>query len=137
MSPNLTKLSRRIDDCSSNEQFVHVIRLITRTGDPDAIAVLASLLECPGEVGLEAVRGLYTFGQFAEAEMRRVVAESMEETAIRNAHRVLARLGDRYSRRAVHAVCWADLDAKIARENAEAAVAAAKAANNNGTEKAG
>ena len=42
--------------------------------------------------------------------MRRLVAESMDEDQIRNAHRVLARLGDRSSRKAVRAVCWADLE---------------------------
>jgi hypothetical protein len=45
----------------------------------------------------------------------------MDEDQIRNAHRVLAALGDRYSKRAVRAYCWADLE-----EHDAAAAAAAK-----------
>jgi len=34
----------------------------------------------------------------------------VEEEGIRNAHRVLARLGNVHSARAQYAVCWADLE---------------------------
>ena len=56
------------------------------------------------------MRGLISFGQFAESEMRRCLARSMDEDQIRNAHRVLAALGDRHSKRAATAYCWADLE---------------------------
>jgi hypothetical protein len=99
---------------------VRTIRKIARTQDPDAIAILGSLLDSPGLIGAAAVLGLYSFGQFAASEMRRLVAESMDEDQIRNAHRVLARLGDRYSRKAQHAVCWADLEERQVAENTRA-----------------
>jgi hypothetical protein len=120
---NLKKLTRALDRCTTSTEYVVVIRKIARTQDPDAIAILASLLDSPGPVGAAAVRGLLSFGQFAESAMRRCVAESMDEDQIRNAHRVLAALGDAYSTRAVSAHCWADLDE-------EDAITAARAAAN-------
>ena len=49
----------------------------------------------------------------------------MDEDQIRNAHRVLARLGDPYSKKAVLAVCWADLEAReIARAEEKSGPAA-------------
>lgn len=110
MTKNLKKLVRALDRCDTSTEYVDVIRRIERTGDPDAIAILASLLDSPGPVGAAAVRGLMSFGQLAESEMRRCLRLSMDEDQIRNAHRVLAALGDRYSKRAVNAYCWADLD---------------------------
>jgi len=110
MTKNLKKLVRALDRCDTSTDYVDVIRRIARTRDLDAIAILASLLDSPGPVGAAAVRGLISFGQFAESEMRRCLALSMDEDQIRNAHRVLAALGDRYSKRAVNAYCWADLE---------------------------
>ena len=110
MNKNLASLERALDGCLTSTEYVVVIRKITRTRDPGAIAVLASLLDSPGPIGAAAVRGLKSFGPLAETEMRRCVAQSMDEDQIRNAHRVLAALGDAYSRRAVRACCWADLD---------------------------
>ena len=110
MTKNLKKLVRALDRCDTSTDYVDVIRRIARTRDLDAIAILASLLDSPGPVGAAAVRGLISFGQFAEGEMRRCLALSMDEDQIRNAHRVLAALGDRYSKRAVNAYCWADLE---------------------------
>jgi HEAT repeat protein len=110
MTKNLKKLVRALDRCDTSTEYVDVIRRIARTRDLDAIAILASLLDSPGPVGAAAVRGLISFGQFAEGEMRRCLALSMDEDQIRNAHRVLAALGDRYSKRAVNAYCWADLE---------------------------
>jgi hypothetical protein len=118
MSKNLKKLVRALDRCDTSTEYVDVIRRITRTEDLDAIAILASLLDSPGPVGAAAVRGLVSFGQFAESEMRRCLARSMDEDQIRNAHRVLAALGDRASKRAVSAHCWADLEDGAAAEAA-------------------
>jgi hypothetical protein len=123
MNSHLAKLADRLEDCMTPAQYVRVIGKITRTQDPDAIALLASLLDSSGEVGAAAVQGLLSFGQMAESEMRRCVAESTDEDQIRNAHRVLAALGNAYSKRAVGACCWADLDE-------EDAIAAANAAAN-------
>ena len=72
---NLKKLTRALDRCTTSTEYVDVIRKITRTQDPDAIEVLASLLDSPGPVGAAAVRGLISFGQFAEGEMRRCLAQ--------------------------------------------------------------
>ena len=110
MTKKLKKLVRTLHRCNTSTEYVDVIRRIARTRDLDAIAILASLLDSPGPVGAAAVRGLISFGQFAEGEMRRCLALSMDEDQIRNAHRVLAALGDRYSKRAVNAYCWADLE---------------------------
>ncbi len=119
MNKNLKKLTRALDGCTTSTEYVLVIRKITRTQDPDAIEILVPLLDSPGPVGAAAVKGLLSFGQFAESAMRRCLARSMDEDQIRNAHRVLAALGDAYSKRAVGARCWADLD----EEDAIAAVA--------------
>ncbi|HEY2513325.1 MAG TPA: hypothetical protein VGI39_20795 [Polyangiaceae bacterium] len=116
MTMNLQKLADSLEDCSTSTDLVLVIRRITRTRDPDAIAVLASVLDTPGPAGAAAVRGLISFGQLAESEMRRTVALSMDEDAIRNAHRVLAALGNRRSKRAVSACCWADLEEETERQ---------------------
>jgi hypothetical protein len=129
MNKNLRNLKRALDDCTTSTEYLDVIHAITRTQDPDAIEILASLLDSPGPVGAAAVEGLISFGQLAESAMRRCVARSMDEDQIRNAHRVLAALGDGYSRRAVRAYCWADLE----EEDAIAAGAEASAgANDNG-----
>ncbi len=109
MNKNLKKLADALEDCTTSTGYVRIIRKITRTQDPDAIAILASLLDSPGPVGAAAVRGLVSFGQLAEAEMRRCL-DAMDEDMIRNAHRVLAALGDTYSQRAQYAFCWADLE---------------------------
>ena len=110
MNANLKKLADSLEDCTISTEYIRVIRRITRTQDPDAIAILASLLDTPGPVGAAAVRALISFGQLADAEMRRCVADGVDEDMIRNAHRVLAALGDAYSKRAQYAYCWADLD---------------------------
>jgi HEAT repeat protein len=127
MNSNLQKLADRLEDCITSTEYVRAIRRITRTQDPDAIAILASLLDTPGPVGAAAVRGLIAFGQFAEREMRRCVAEGVDEDAIRNAHRVLAALGDRGSKRAVSAKCWADLEEEAAMHEAAAQTSTADA----------
>jgi hypothetical protein len=118
----LARLADALEDCVTPAEHVRVIRDIARTQDPDAIAILAPLLESCGEIAAATVEALLSFGQLAEGEMRRCVAESMDEDQIRNAHRVLAGLGDAYSRRAVTAHCWADLEE-------ENAIAAATPAN--------
>jgi hypothetical protein len=120
MNSNLEKLADRLEDCTTSTDYVRIIRKITRTQDPDAIAILASLLDSPGPVGAAAVRGLISFGRLAEAEMRRCLVDSMDEDQIRNAHRVLAALGDAYSRRAQYAYCWADLEEEQPSDEARA-----------------
>ncbi len=122
MNSNLEKLADSLEDCTTPAEHVGVIRRITKTQDPDAILLLASVLDTPGAVGAAAVRGLIAFGQLAMSEMRRCIATGVDEDAIRNAHRVLAALGDRASKRAVSAHCWADLEDEAAEEEREQAV---------------
>jgi hypothetical protein len=129
MIVNLKKLAESLEDCTTSTEYVRVIRRITRTQDPDAIVILASVLDTPGPVGAAAVRGLMAFGQLAESEMRRCVATGVDEDAIRNAHRVLAALGDPYSHRAQHAYCWADLEEEDAAAEQERAVAGKSASD--------
>ena len=121
MIVNLKKLAESLEDCTTSTEYVRVIRRITRTQDPDAIVLLASVLDTPGPVGAAAVRGLMAFGHLAMSEMRRCVANGVDEDAIRNAHRVLAALGDRAAKRAVSAHCWADLEEEAAAEEQAAA----------------
>jgi hypothetical protein len=121
MTRNLQKLADSLEDCTTSTESVRVIRRIARTNDPDAIVLLASVLDTPGPVGEAAVHGLLSFGQLAMTEMRRCVAGGVDEEAIRNAHRVLAALGDRASKRAVSAHCWADLEEEAAAEERAAA----------------
>jgi len=127
MNSNLEKLADSLEDCTTPAEYVRVIRRITKTQDPDAILLLASVLDTPGAIGAAAVRGLLSFGQLAMSEMRRCVATGVDEDAIRNAHRVLAALGDRASKRAVSAHCWADLEEEAAAQEQEAV--AGKSAN--------
>ena len=129
MNANLKKLADSLEDCTTSTEYVRVIRRITRTQDPDAIVILASVLDTPGPVGAAAVRGLMAFGQLAEGEMRRCVATGVDEDVIRNAHRVLAALGDPFSRRAVSAHCWADLEEEDAAAEQERAVAGKSASD--------
>jgi hypothetical protein len=116
MTRTLRSLRRALDRCDTSTDYVFAIRKIARTQDPDAIVLLASLMDSPGPVGAAAVRGLVSFGHRAEPETRRCLARSMDEDQIRNAHRVLAKLGDRASKRAVPARCWADLEALAEQE---------------------
>ena len=109
MNPDLKKLAAALRDATMPDEHVRLIRRVARTEDPDAIAVLASQLDVPGPAGAEAVRALVSFGQLAVSEVRRCL-QAKDEDMIRNAHRVLAALGDAHSARAQDAHCWADLD---------------------------
>ena len=44
MNVNLKKLAESLEDCTTSTEYVRVIRRITRTQDPDAIVILASVL---------------------------------------------------------------------------------------------
>jgi hypothetical protein len=91
--PRLRKLCRRLDRCSYSEQYLATIRRIARTRHPQAIEILAALLDSPGPVGRAAVRGLVSFGFDAVPEVRRVLRESLDGDAIEHATTVLQRLG--------------------------------------------
>jgi hypothetical protein len=116
ISRELRALRRKLEDAPTSEPAVAAIQEIAATQDPDAIGILCRWLDVPGPTGLAAVEGLISFGVFAEEAVRRVVRVSMDEDQIRNAHRVLAALGDESSKRAVKAWCWADLEEQDAQE---------------------
>jgi hypothetical protein len=93
----------------SSDEHVERIRALAETRDPAAIPALAELLESAGPIAEAVVEALSGFGEAAWEPMWRCVDESVEEFAIRNAYRVLARLGSEWALRAQDAVCWADL----------------------------
>jgi hypothetical protein len=77
------------------------------------------LFDMPGRAGIAAAEAVASFGVIAQDAVRAAL-DAMDEDTVRNAHRVLAAWGDAYSRRAVNAHCWADLeeeDARLAEEN--------------------
>jgi hypothetical protein len=105
-------LAARLNRITESEKGLALIREIVATGDLAAIDILANHLDNPGVLGRAATQALIGFGKAAEPAMRRCL-DAMDEDTIRNAHRVLAALGDAYSARAQHAVCWADLEEAV------------------------
>jgi hypothetical protein len=102
-------LSRLIDDAMDNTAILPLIAQLAGTRKLAAIAVLASLLDSAGSVGDAAVHALIGFGDAVIPAMRECL-DAMDEDMIRNAHRVLAALGDVDSARAQYAHCWDDLE---------------------------
>lgn len=109
MSLSLKTLAARLNRVTESAKGLVLIQQIVDTGDPAAIDVLAKHLDNPGVLGRAATRALIGFGKAAEPAMRKAL-DALDEDTIRNAHKVLAALGDRTSARAQHAFCWADLD---------------------------
>jgi hypothetical protein len=89
-------LKARLDDCDGSEDYVTVIRALVATRHPDAIGVLASLLDSTGPIAEESIVSLLTFGEAAIPAMRKCV-DSLDYEMIRHGHRVLAALGDEAS----------------------------------------
>jgi len=85
------------------------MKQIARTGDPDAIIVIADQLDAPCDVGRAAVQCLVEIGPAVIPEMHKRL-EADDEDTVRNARKVLAALGDERSIAALDAECWADLD---------------------------
>jgi HEAT repeat protein len=109
MHPIVKKLRRQMLRAQYSEDIIRLMFAIARTGEADAIRVLAAQMDVPCDVGRAAVRALVEMGPAVLPEMR-VRLESDDEDMIRNAHRVLAAFGDERSKRAVEAECWADLE---------------------------
>lgn len=112
MNMHLQTLADRLHDpANRSEKQLALIHQIAATGEPEAIGVLAEVMDTPGVVGRQAAYAIYAaFGQLAYEPMKRLARESLDEDQIRNAYRVLAALGDAYALRAVFAHCWADLE---------------------------
>jgi HEAT repeat protein len=108
MSSSIRTLSARLADTFDNAKLLRIIDALAETRDPAAVPVLATVLDTPGPVGRAAVQALIRFGDAAVPTMRECL-EAMDEDTIRNAHRVLAALGDIVSAEAQHAYCWSDL----------------------------
>jgi hypothetical protein len=89
----LRRLCFKLDACGGSEEYIAVIRKIIRTRHPQAIEVLAGLLDSPGAVGHAAAEGLVSFGPAAIPEMRRVLSESLDSDARHQAIFVLEELG--------------------------------------------
>ena len=90
-------LEDRLLDCGGSEDYVAVIRALVRTRDPEAIRVLASLLDSTGPIAQEAIAGLLTFGERVVPAMRQCI-DSLDYDMIRHGHFVLASLGDQASK---------------------------------------
>jgi hypothetical protein len=88
----LHRLCRRVDRCRFNSEYIDAIRNVARSRHPDAIEILAALLARPGLVGREAAHALVRFNADAAPTMWRIVCESVDCTAIRNARLVLSRI---------------------------------------------
>ena len=112
MNPIVKKLRRKMLDAQYSEDIIRIMFAIARTGDPDAIPVVADQMDVPCDVGRAAVAALIEIGPAVIPEMRKRL-EADDEDMIRNAHQVLAHFGDERSARAHFAHCWADAEEKF------------------------
>jgi hypothetical protein len=106
----IRQLTARLLEADETPELVRIIRALEATRSHEAIPALVTVLDTYGPVGRAAVRALVSLGAIVVPAMRDVIENGVDEEMIRNAHRVLARLGDAFSARAQHAYCWADLD---------------------------
>ena len=119
LNPRVLRLTRIIHDPSNlSEDYVRAIRALEATRHEDAALVIGDFLDMPGPVGNEAVRALVSLATSGGYRCRYSVCEdcdiriwvSLDDDEIRNAHRVLAALGNGASQRALAADCWADAE---------------------------
>jgi hypothetical protein len=109
MNPIIKKLRRQMLSAPYSEDIIRLLFTIARTGDPDAIRVVADQMDVPCDVGRAAVRALIEMGPAVLPEMHERL-EADDEDMVRNAHKVLAHFGRQESRRALDVECWADLE---------------------------
>ena len=109
MNTTVKKLRRQMLSAQFSEDIIRILFAIARTGEADAIPVIADQMDVPCDVGRAAVRALIEIGPAVIPEMLERL-EALDEDMVRNAHRVLAALGDERSARAADAVCWADFE---------------------------
>ncbi len=109
MNTTVKKLRRQMLAAAYSEDIIRIMFAIARTGEADAIPVIADQMDVPCAVGRAAVQALIEIGPAVIPEMRKRL-EALDEHMIRNAHRVLGALGDERSARAAQAVCWADFE---------------------------
>jgi len=109
MNTTVKKLRRQMLAAQFSEDIIRLMFAIARTGEADAIPVIADQMDVPCAVGRAAVQALIEIGPAVIPEMRKRL-EALDEDMIRNAHRVLGALGDERSARAAQAVCWADFE---------------------------
>jgi HEAT repeat protein len=109
MKTSINSLRNKMLSAPYSTEIIAVMFEIARTGDPDAIPVLADQMDVPCDVRRAAVACLIEIGPAVIPEMRKRL-EADDEDMIRNAHRVLAHFGDERSARAQYAVCWADFE---------------------------
>ena len=92
MNTTVKKLRRQMLDAAYSEDIIRLMFAIARTGEPDAIRVIADQLDVPCDVGRAAVRALIEIGPAVIPEMRKRL-DALDSDMIRNARRVLAALG--------------------------------------------
>ena len=116
---SILRLTRAIHDPRNlSEDYVRGIRALRDTRHEDAALVIGDFLDMPGPVGDEAVRALVSLATCGARPCRYAVCKdcdiriwvSLDDDEIRNAHRVLAALGNGASQRALAADCWADAE---------------------------
>jgi hypothetical protein len=85
-------LKARLHYCDGSEDYVFVILTLVATRHPDAIGILALLLDSTGPIAEESIAGLITFGEAAIPAMRECL-DSLDGDIVRHGRRVLAALG--------------------------------------------
>lgn len=93
---SVAHLTRLLDDPDNlSTEFVHYLRRLARTGDPDAAPVIARFLDMPGVVGRCAARSLVRLSRSSPECLGDVlqicqlqVRTAIDADVIRNARRV-------------------------------------------------
>jgi hypothetical protein len=93
MSPIVKKLRRQMLDAPYSEDVIRIMFVLARTGEPDAIRVIAAQMDVPCDVGRAAVRALIEIGPAVIPEMHTRL-EALDSDMISNARKVLAALRD-------------------------------------------
>jgi len=106
----IQRLTDKLADYMDDKELRRTVRKLKAIGTHDAAAAIATVLDTPAETGRILVKTLVSMGPVVIPAMLEVIDTGVEEEGIRNAHRVLARLGNVHSARAQYAVCWADLE---------------------------
>ena len=117
------RLTLKLADATDDHELLRIVRDLRDLGTVEAAAAIATVLDTPGPMGRRIVRELVQMGPVVMPAMLDAIETGIDEDAIRNAHRVLAALGDEYSARAQHAHCWADVGERPVRRDSAKEVA--------------
>jgi len=93
MNAIVKKLRCQMLDAQYSEEIIRIMFALARTGEPDAIRVIAAQMDVPCDVGRAAVRALIEMGPAVIPEMHRRL-EADDSDMIANARKVLVALSD-------------------------------------------